>query len=131
MGHLGYLVATFGAQAAAQLIVASGGESVLPIGGFDGQDAVPTLAGFEKLVDDGALRYVLISGSAGGTTRGGGFGSAGGPSGTGGAGSTAAHQRTAPAEHQARRTAPANRPRRAHRSARGCSRTAPPLPTAR
>ena len=62
-----YLVATFGAQAAAQLIVASGGESVLPIGGFDGQDAVPTLAGFEKLADDGALRYVLVSGSAGGT----------------------------------------------------------------
>lgn len=62
-----YLVATFGAQAAAQLIVASGGESVLLIGGFDGQDAVPTLAGFETLVDDGALRYVLLSGSAGGT----------------------------------------------------------------
>lgn len=53
--------------------------SVGSIGGFNGGDAVPTLTAFEKLVDDGALRYVLVSGSTGatGSSRGGGFGSTG------------------------------------------------------
>lgn len=87
-----YLVATFGAQAAARLIVASDGESVLPIGGFNGADPVPTLAQFQTLVSHGALRYVLVSGEAGGagSTRGGGFGATGtGSTGTGSTGTGA------------------------------------------
>ena len=68
-----YLVATFGAQSAAGIIIESGGQSVLPIGGFNGADPVPTRAQFQQLVTDGAVRYVLASGGgirggAGGTT---------------------------------------------------------------
>ncbi|MFT4135236.1 ArnT family glycosyltransferase [Microbacterium sp.] len=60
-----YLVAAFGAQTAAGLIIASGGEEVLPIGGFNSRDPVPTLAEFEQLVASGAVRYVLVSEGAG------------------------------------------------------------------
>lgn len=56
-----YLAATFGAQAAASLILDSDGGSFLPIGGFDGGDPVPTLAAFQQLVADGDLRYVILS----------------------------------------------------------------------
>ncbi len=61
-----YLAATFGAQWAAGLIIASDGGSFMPIGGFNGGDPVPTLDRFERLVADGSLRYVI--------TTGGGFG---------------------------------------------------------
>lgn len=54
-----YLAATFGAQSAAGLIVASDGEAVLPIGGFNGTDAAPTLERFVSLVESGQLRYVV------------------------------------------------------------------------
>ncbi|MFT4052378.1 MAG: glycosyltransferase family 39 protein [Microbacterium sp.] len=56
-----YLAAAFGAQTAAGLIIASDGEAVLPIGGFNSRDPVPTLAAFEQLVADGELRYVVTS----------------------------------------------------------------------
>nr|WP_326490546.1 glycosyltransferase family 39 protein [Microbacterium binotii] len=71
-GDAKYLVATFGAQSAAQLILASHGGSVLPIGGFDGSDDVPTLAAFQQMVADGEVTYVLGSGTSGagaGSTR--------------------------------------------------------------
>ncbi|MGP2407987.1 mannosyltransferase, partial [Listeria monocytogenes] len=58
-GGASYLAATFGAQTAAQLIVASNGQSVLPIGGFNGTDAAPTLETFISLVQSGQLRYVI------------------------------------------------------------------------
>lgn len=61
-----YLVATFGAQTAASLIVDSDGGSVLPIGGFDGSDSVPTLSQFQQLIADGKLTYVLGTGGGGG-----------------------------------------------------------------
>lgn len=89
-----YLAATFGAQSAAPLILASDGGSFLPIGGFDERDPAPTLATFQKLVADGALRYV-IAGNGGAFGGGfGGFGSGGASSGLGGAdgASTAAGQ---------------------------------------
>ena len=76
-----YLVATYGAQSAASIITATG-ESVLPIGGFDGSDPYPTLDGFKKLVASGQLRYVLGGGQGG---MGGGMGGPGGM--PGGAGS--------------------------------------------
>ena len=59
-----YLVATYGAQAAAPLINATG-ENVLPIGGFDGSDPAPTLAQFKALVAAGDLRFVLGSDKGG------------------------------------------------------------------
>ncbi|WP_238343802.1 hypothetical protein [Microbacterium sp. RG1] len=64
-GDAKYLVATFGAQSAAQFILASHGGSVLPIGGFDGSDDVPTLAAFQQMVADGEVTYVLGSGASG------------------------------------------------------------------
>ncbi|MFT4230662.1 MAG: glycosyltransferase family 39 protein [Microbacterium sp.] len=60
-----YLAATFGAQSAAGLIIASDGGSFLPIGGFNSRDAVPTLERFQQLVADGELRYVIVSSSGG------------------------------------------------------------------
>ncbi len=71
-GTASYLLATFGAQAAASYITATDGDSVLPIGGFDGSDPVPTLAAFQQLVSSGQLRFVLVSGSGGGNGFGGG-----------------------------------------------------------
>lgn len=69
-GSARYLAATFGAQRAAGLIIASDGGEFLPIGGFDGSDAVPTLARFQQLVTSGQLRYVIMSGAGGGAGGG-------------------------------------------------------------
>lgn len=66
-----YLVATFGAQSAAGIILATDGASVLPIGGFNLNDAVPTLEQFQALVADGSLRYVLGSQARGGSAEAG------------------------------------------------------------
>ena len=79
-GGSAYLAATFGAQAAATLIIASDGGSFLPIGGFNGGDPVPTLDRFEQLVADGSLRYVIVSSE--GPGFGGGVGGLGGQGGT-------------------------------------------------
>lgn len=72
-----YLAATFGAQSAASLILASDGASILPIGGFNGSDAVPTLDGFIDLVESGQLRYVIAGQDRGSGAFGGGGGAAG------------------------------------------------------
>ena len=74
-GGAEYLVAAFGSQSSAPIIIASG-EPVMTIGGFNGSDPAPTLAQFEQLVAQGKVRYVLVSGAGGG----GGFGQ-GGPGG--------------------------------------------------
>lgn len=63
-GTAKYFLATFGAMSAAPYITATG-EAVLPIGGFDGSDPVPTLDAFKQMVTSGQLRYVL-AGSQGG-----------------------------------------------------------------
>jgi 4-amino-4-deoxy-L-arabinose transferase-like glycosyltransferase len=63
-GNATYLFAVFGAQAAAPYITATG-ESVLPIGGFDGSDPVPTLQQFTALAAQGDLRFVQLSGATG------------------------------------------------------------------
>jgi 4-amino-4-deoxy-L-arabinose transferase-like glycosyltransferase len=80
-GGASSLAATFGAQTAAQLIVASEGQSVLPIGGFNGTDAAPTLDTFISLVQSGQVRYViggqdLMGGPGGGAFGGSGSGAA-------------------------------------------------------
>lgn len=74
-GSATYLFATFGAQSAATYITATNGESVMPIGGFSGEDPVPTLDRFEALVASGDLRFVLLASQ-------GGFGGFGGDGGT-------------------------------------------------
>ncbi|MFJ3958632.1 ArnT family glycosyltransferase [Arthrobacter sp. NPDC090010] len=76
-GTAQYLVATFGAQEAAGIITGSGGQSVLPVGGFSGNDPVPTVEQFKALVSSGALKYVLLSGSGMGGGMGGGQQSSG------------------------------------------------------
>ncbi|WP_296198162.1 glycosyltransferase family 39 protein [uncultured Microbacterium sp.] len=81
-----YLIATFGAQYAASLIIGSGGESVLPIGGFSGNDPVPTLAAFQDLIASGDLKYVLVSAQGAGESGGRSGGMGGGGGGFGGAG---------------------------------------------
>lgn len=73
-GSASYLVATFGAMSSASIITATG-ESVLPIGGFDGSDPYPSLDAFKKLVAEGKLRFVL------GGVQGGMGGGMGGPGG--------------------------------------------------
>ena len=78
-GTAKYLVAVFGAQAAAPIITATG-ESVLPIGGFDGSDPAPTLEQFKAMVAAGEIKYVLSGGNRGMGGFGGGMN--GGSSGT-------------------------------------------------
>jgi 4-amino-4-deoxy-L-arabinose transferase-like glycosyltransferase len=71
-GTAKYLVAVFGAQSAANLITATDGDAVLPIGGFNGTDPAPTFAAFQTMVANGQLKYVVVSGQGGP----GGFGGA-------------------------------------------------------
>ena len=81
-GATKYLLAVFGAQAAAPYITATG-ETVLPIGGFDGSDPVPTLDQFKTLVSNGDLKFVQMSDKSGkGGGMGGGMGGPGGTAGT-------------------------------------------------
>lgn len=57
-----YLLATFGGMSAAPFITATG-DNILPIGGFDGQDPSPTLIQFQKLINSGELKYILVGGN--------------------------------------------------------------------
>ena len=59
-GAAGYrwTAATVGAESAAPLQLASG-EPVMAIGGFNGTDSAPTLAGFERLVAAGEIHYFV------------------------------------------------------------------------
>jgi 4-amino-4-deoxy-L-arabinose transferase-like glycosyltransferase len=77
-GNARYLVAAFGSQSSASIIIATG-DPVITIGGFNGSDPAPTLAQFKALVAQGDVRYVLVSGNGGGGP-GGGAGAASGQS---------------------------------------------------
>ena len=70
-----YLVAAFGAQSSAPIIIASG-KPVITIGGFNGGDPAPTLAQFQSLVASGKVRFILVGGGGpgGGAGRPGGGG---------------------------------------------------------
>jgi hypothetical protein len=59
-GAAGYrwAAATVGAESAAPLQLASG-EPVMAIGGFNGTDDTPTLAGFERMVAAGEIHYFV------------------------------------------------------------------------
>lgn len=54
--------------------IANAGASVLPVGGFSGNNGYPSLARFKALIAAGELKYVLISSSGG---MGGGMGGTG------------------------------------------------------
>ncbi len=94
-GSANYLFATFGASEAATYITATNGESVMPIGGFSGEDPAPTFGRFTELVASGELRFVLMASQGGFTAAPGG--GAGTPAQTSG-GATATDDSTAVAD---------------------------------
>jgi len=67
-----WVAATVGTQEAAPIELATGGDAVLAIGGFNGTDPSPTLAEFEALVAKGEIHYYLGENTE---TFGGGTGS--------------------------------------------------------
>ena len=60
-----------GSDAAAAIILQTGGIPVMAMGGFSGSDPAPTVAQLEQYVKEGKLHYVL-TGSTGGFGGGGG-----------------------------------------------------------
>jgi hypothetical protein len=72
-GRYRWVAATSGSQSAASLELATGGEPVMAIGGFDNEGGSLTLAQFKQYVSSGAIHYYLASGGgAGGGGAGGG-----------------------------------------------------------
>jgi 4-amino-4-deoxy-L-arabinose transferase-like glycosyltransferase len=69
-----WIAATEGTQEAAPIELATGGDAVLAIGGFNGTDPAPTLAEFEAMVAKGEIHYYVGQGSE---SFGGGRGSSG------------------------------------------------------
>jgi 4-amino-4-deoxy-L-arabinose transferase-like glycosyltransferase len=67
-----WIAATVGTQEAAPIELATGGDAVLAIGGFNGTDPAPTLAEFEALAAKGEIHYYLGENTE---TFGGGTGS--------------------------------------------------------
>ncbi len=72
-GATGYTwtAATVGANQAAGYQLASD-EPVMAIGGFNGSDPAPSLAGFQELVADGKVHYFIAGGMGGGPNGGNG-----------------------------------------------------------
>jgi hypothetical protein len=67
-----WIAATVGTQSAAPIELATGGDAVLAIGGFNGTDPSPTLTQFEALVAKGEIHYYV---GESGNSFGGGTGS--------------------------------------------------------
>jgi hypothetical protein len=67
-----WVAATEGSQSAAPIELATGGDAVLAIGGFNGTDPTPTLAQFEAMVAKGEIHYYVGESS---NSFGGGSGS--------------------------------------------------------
>jgi 4-amino-4-deoxy-L-arabinose transferase-like glycosyltransferase len=67
-----WIAASEGTQEAAPIELATGGDAVLAIGGFNGTDPSPTLAQFEALVAKGEIHYYV---GTSGNSFGGGSGS--------------------------------------------------------
>jgi len=61
-----WVAATDGSQSAASLELATGGEPVMAIGGFDGEGGNISLAQFERYVDSGQIHYYIVGGGMGG-----------------------------------------------------------------
>ena len=69
-GSAKYLMAVM-SSGDAEDYIANAGASVLPIGGFSGNNGYPSLAAFKALIAKGELKYVLISSSGSGGGMGG------------------------------------------------------------
>jgi 4-amino-4-deoxy-L-arabinose transferase-like glycosyltransferase len=69
--HFRWVAAVSGSQTAASLELATGGEPVMAIGGFNNEGGRLTLAQFERYVSQGDIHYYFASGSAGGGPGGG------------------------------------------------------------
>jgi len=54
-----WIAATEGSQSAAPIELATGGDAVLAIGGFNGTDPAPTLAQFEAMVAKHEIHYYV------------------------------------------------------------------------
>ncbi|MGH3249146.1 MAG: glycosyl transferase, partial [Trebonia sp.] len=67
-----WIAATVGSQSAAPIEIATGGDAVMAIGGFNGTDPTPTLAEFESMVAKGEIHYYV---GQSGNSFGGGTGS--------------------------------------------------------
>jgi 4-amino-4-deoxy-L-arabinose transferase-like glycosyltransferase len=67
-----WVAATDGSQSAASIELASGGQPVMAIGGFNSQGGNLSLTQFEKYVEAGQIHYFIASGSGGGPGGGGG-----------------------------------------------------------
>ena len=74
-GSSGYrwVAAAVGANNAASYQLASD-EAIMAIGGFNGSDPAPTLAEFQRYVDEGRIHYFIAGGGFGGGPGGGGNG---------------------------------------------------------
>ena len=78
-GGATWIAATTSSMTAAPIELASGGQPVMAMGGFNGSDPTPTLEQFKNLVATGKLHYILLStGGPGGMGGPGGIGSTGG-----------------------------------------------------
>ena len=71
-GAYKWIAATEGSQSAAPIELATGGDAVMAIGGFNGTDPTPTLAEFEAMVAKGQIHYYV---GQSGSSFGGGSGS--------------------------------------------------------
>jgi len=60
-----WLVAVRGSDAAAAIILQTGGIPVMAMGGFSGSDPAPTVAQLKQYVAEGKLHYVLTGGAGG------------------------------------------------------------------
>ncbi len=65
-GHYRWVAAVSGSQAAASLELATGGDPVMAIGGFNGQGGNLSLARFKQYVAAGEIHYYIASAGAGG-----------------------------------------------------------------
>jgi 4-amino-4-deoxy-L-arabinose transferase-like glycosyltransferase len=72
-GSYRWVAATDGSQSAATLELASGGDPVMAIGGFNGEGGHLSLAQFEKYVKAGDIHYYIVSGGGFGGVGAGGI----------------------------------------------------------
>lgn len=70
--HYRWVAATDGSQNAASLELATGGDAVMAIGGFNGEGGNISLAQFEKYAAEGDIHYYIVSGGQGGGPGGAG-----------------------------------------------------------
>ncbi|WP_248962724.1 ArnT family glycosyltransferase [Sphaerisporangium perillae] len=70
-GDATWLLAVSSAQSASSVILSTGGEPVIAMGGFTGSDPAMTVAKLEQYVSSGQLKYILLGGGMGGPDRGG------------------------------------------------------------